>query len=107
MTLKVLITGASGLIGSSVWDLLSQSPDRYELAGLDLEPDPEKGDGVAVGNVADFAQVAKENLFAIGADLDRRIIEQIHLLRNRICVNVEFFVLELGIQSFEIQGLKV
>jgi nucleoside-diphosphate-sugar epimerase len=59
MALSVLITGASGLIGSSVWDRLSRSHDSYQVAGLDLVPDPEKGDAVAVGNVADFAAVRR------------------------------------------------
>ena len=33
--LKVLITGAAGLIGGAVWDRLAAHPDKYALSGVD------------------------------------------------------------------------
>jgi dTDP-4-dehydrorhamnose reductase len=36
--LKVLITGAAGLIGGAVWDRLSVNPDKYTLSGVDVAP---------------------------------------------------------------------
>jgi len=57
--LPVLITGSSGLIGTAVWQRLSDSPDRYRLSGFDLRADPDKASATTVGNVADFAAVSK------------------------------------------------
>lgn len=56
---NILITGASGLIGTAVWRNLSDSPDRYVLTGFDLVPDPSKSRSVVTGNVNDFAAVRK------------------------------------------------
>ena len=53
--MKVLITGATGLIGTAVWTRLADSPDRYTLKGFDLVVDP--GRDIIEGNVADFDAV--------------------------------------------------
>ena len=53
--MNVLITGAAGLIGTSVWTRLADSPDRYTLKGFDLVGDP--GHDITEGNVADFDAV--------------------------------------------------
>ena len=52
---KVLITGASGLIGTATWKRLGDSPDRYALTGFDLAADPDRN--IIAGNVADFDAV--------------------------------------------------
>ena len=57
--IQVLITGSSGLIGSAVWQRLSDSPDRYRLSGLDLRADPEQASATVIGNVADFGAVSR------------------------------------------------
>ncbi len=51
MTTKVLVTGASGLIGSAVWRNLSDWPDRYALTGFDLRA-PEGAAGPAHGKTS-------------------------------------------------------
>ena len=56
---NILITGASGLIGTAVWKNMSDSPDRYALTGFDLAPDPSKGKSVIIGNINDFAAVRR------------------------------------------------
>jgi len=53
--MKVLITGATGLIGTSVWARLADTPDRYTLKGFDLVGDP--GRDIVEGNVADYNEV--------------------------------------------------
>ena len=57
--IPVLITGSSGLIGSAVWLRLSDSPDKYQLTGFDLEADPDKAAQTLIGNVSDFAAVSR------------------------------------------------
>ena len=49
--MKVLITGATGLIGTAVWTRLADSPDRYTLKGFDLVVD--LGRDIIEGNVHD------------------------------------------------------
>lgn len=55
--LPLLITGSSGLIGTSVWHRLSDFPERYDLRGFDVVADPERADATVIGNVADLAAV--------------------------------------------------
>jgi nucleoside-diphosphate-sugar epimerase len=57
--IPVLITGSSGLIGSAAWQRLSESPDRYRLTGFDVRSDPDRARATMIGNVADFAAVAR------------------------------------------------